>query len=686
MARKYFDNALSWLAFARRVAAQAENENTPLLERVNYLAIVSELLDEFFQVRIAGLEERQEAGMRGLPVETGGARRLLAEVRAGVEEIYARQSEVFRGVIQPALREIGKPIRLWDSLDERDRKIMGDVFHQQLFPVLTPLAVDPAHPFPFISNLSLNLAVMVREPASPADPAGGAERTERFARVKVPPVLRRFVELPDGDGHVPLEQVITAHLDELFPGLEITRCHPFRVTRYNDLEVPDMQVDDLMEAIRSELGRSRFGRVARLEVERDIDPDVLELLMREMEIEDRHVYRVSGLIGLGSLSSQAGMDFPKHRWPPFQPVTPLRVAAGRDLFEVIRRGDLLVHHPYESFAATTGEFLRQAADDPQVLAVKQTLYRASPDSSIVSSLIAAAERGKQVVALVELKARFEEARNIERAVALEEAGAHVVYGLVGLKTHAKLCLVVRREGSDLVRYVHTSTGNYNERTARLYEDIGFFTRDPEIGADVSELFNHLTGYGSRRSYGKLLVAPAELRDRLLEMIEEESSHEDGHIVAKMNSLVDQPMIDALYRASQAGTRVDLIVRGICRLRPGMEGLSENITVRSIVGRFLEHSRIVRFGRPDRGFTYYIGSADWMPRNLDRRVESLTPIEDPALQERLEEILDLCRADDHLSWLLQADGSYARRGGTGEVDLHQSLMERALRRSSLSGAG
>ena len=679
MAKKYFDNALSWLAFVRRVAAQAENDKTPLLERVNYLAIVSELLDEFFQVRIAELEERQEAEMRGLPVKTGGARRLLAEVRAGVEEIYARQSQVFREVIQPALREIGKPIRLWDSLDEQDRKIMGDVFHQQLFPVLTPLAVDPAHPFPFISNLSLNLAVMVREPGSSTD-------TERFARVKVPPVLRRFVELPDGDGHVPLEQVITAHLDELFPGLEITRCHPFRVTRYNDVDVPDMQVDDLLEAIRSELGRSRFGRVARLEVERDIHPDVLDLLMREMEIQDRHVYRVSGLIGLGSLSSQAGMDFPEHRWPPYQPVTPLRVTAGRDLFEVISRGDLLVHHPYESFAATTGEFLRQAAYDPQVLAIKQTLYRASRDSSIVSSLIEAAERGKQVVALVELKARFEEARNIERAEALEEAGAHVTYGLVGLKTHAKLCLVVRREGSDLVRYVHTSTGNYNERTARLYEDIGFFTRDPEIGADVSELFNHLTGYGSRRSYAKLLVAPAELRPRLLEMIEAESAHKDGHIVAKMNSLVDQQIIDALYQASQAGTRIDLIVRGICRLRPGVEGLSENITVTSIVGRFLEHSRIVRFGRPDRGFVYYIGSADWMPRNLDRRVESLTPIEDPKLQERMEEILDLCRADDHLSWILQEDGSYARRGGGGEVDLHQSLMERALRRSSLSGAG
>ena len=677
MARKYFDNALSWLQFVRRVLAQAENENTPLLERVNYVAIVSELLDEFFQVRIAELEERQEAGMRGLPVKAGGARRRLAEVRAGVEEIYARQSAIFRTVIQPGLAEIGAPVRLWDSLDDQDRKILCDVFHEQLFPVLTPLAVDPAHPFPFISNLSLNLAVMVREPDS---------RTERFARVKVPPVLPRFVELPDGDGHVPLEQVITAHLDELFPGLEITRCHPFRVTRYNDIDVPDMQVDDLMEAIRSELGRSRFGRVARLEVERNIDPDALRLLVRELEIEDRHVYRVSGLIGLGDLSGQAGMDFPRHRWPPYQPVTPPRVAAGDDLFEVISRGDLLVHHPYESFGATTGEFLRQAARDPQVLAIKQTLYRASPDSSVVNALIEAAERGKQVAALVELKARFEEARNIERAEALEEAGAHVAYGLVGLKTHAKLCLVVRREGSDLVRYVHTSTGNYNERTARLYEDIGFFTRDPEIGADVSGLFNHLTGYGARRSYGKLLVAPAHLREQLLEMVERESSYEDGHVVAKMNSLVDQPMIDALYRASQAGTRIELIVRGICRLRPGVPGMSENITVRSIVGRFLEHSRIVRFGRPERGFTYYIGSADWMPRNLDRRVESLTPIEDPALQERLEEILDLCRADDHLSWLLQPDGSYLRRGGTGQVDLHQSLMERALRRSPLSAAG
>ena len=667
----YLVRELSQLEFVRRVLAQAQRERTPLLERVRYIAIVSELIDEIYQVRVAELEEKVDAGFEGL-LRTGmSAPELLERIRSVVAEICEQQGRVFRTELQPALDGLGIHILLWDALDDTDRAYLHRVFHDRVYPVLTPLAVDPAHPFPYISNLSMNLAVMVMK----------AETGEqRFARVKVPPILPRFIELPDRRGFVPLEQLISAYIDELFPGMQVSKCHPFRLTRNTDYELAEFETNDLLAALKSEIGRRRRGQVMRLEVERDIDPDVLDLLMRELEIKDRHVYRIAGLLDLGSLTTLANLDVPELRWKPFPPVVPAGLSGKRTFFELISEGDLLVHHPYESFAASTAEFVLESAHDPDVLGIKQTLYRTSSDSSIARSLITAAELGKQVVALVELKARFDEERNIERAQALEEAGVHVVYGLVGLKTHAKLCLVVRQEEGRLARYVHTSTGNYNEKTARMYEDVGLFTKDPQIGADVSDLFNHMTGYSKQKSYRKLVVAPTELRDHFLEMVRRESEHTDGHIVAKLNGLVDERMINALYQASQAGARIDLIVRGVCCLRPGVPGLSENITVRSIVGRFLEHSRILRFGRPERGFLYYIGSADLMPRNLDRRVEALFPVEDPKAQHRLEEILDLCRADDHLSWVLQPDGTYEPRGLKRGLDLHQALMDLALERS------
>ena len=668
---RFLVRELSHVEFVRRVLAQAERKRTPLLERVRYIAIVSDLIDELFQVRLTDLEDKVDAGFRDPERGDKPAHELLNQIREVVIELDTRQSRIFRTELGPALEDLDIRIRLWDDLDETDRTYFHQVFHDQVFPVLTPLAVDPAHPFPYISNLSMNLAVMVKEAGS---------GVERFARVKVPPILPRFIELPNRRGFLPLEQLISAHIDELFPGMQVSKCHPFRLTRNTDYELAEFEASDLMAALKSEIGRRRQGQVMRLEVERDIDPDVLDLLMRELEIKDRHVYRIAGLLGLGSLTTLADLDLPEHRWKVFPPAVPPRITAQGSFFDLISEGDFLVHHPYESFAASTAEFVHEAAHDPNVLGIKQTLYRTSSESSIARSLITAAELGKQVVALVELKARFEEQRNIERALALEEAGVHVVYGLVGLKTHAKLCLVVRQEKGGLARYVHTSTGNYNEHTARLYEDVGLFTKDPEIGADVSDLFNHMTGYSRQKSYRKLVVAPTELRDHFLELIRREADHEDGHVVAKMNGLVDSRTINALYEASNAGTRIDLIVRGVCCLRPGVPGLSENITVRSIVGRFLEHSRIFRVGRPERGFKYFMGSADLMPRNLDRRVEALFPVEDPEAQRRLEEILDLCRADDHLSWVLQPDGTYEPRGMKRGLDLHEALIERAIQRS------
>ena len=669
---RYINRELSWLEFNHRVLALAQNPDTPLLERTKFVAIVNDNLDEFFMVRVAGLKEQLAAGVRHAPPDGMTPLEQLAEIRRSVDALYDRQTQLWRKELSPALGDAGIRFVLWHKLDGADRDFLYGVFRERLFPVLTPLAVDPAHPFPYISNLSLNLAVVVRDGETGAD---------KFARIKVPPILPRFVALPDGERFVPLEQVIAGNLEELFPGMEIVEHHPFRVTRNADFNVEAEEASDLLEAIESELVNRRFGRVVRLEVERNINEDVLELLKRELEIGNDDVYPVRGLLGLGGLWALDSVDKPEHRYEPFTPIVPARLSdPDKSIFDTITESDVLVHHPYDSFIASTAAFIDEAASDSNVLAIKMTMYRTSQNSPIVQSLIRAAALGKQVLALIELKARFDEERNIEWARTLEEAGVHVVYGFIGWKTHTKLTLVVRDEGPRIARYVHIGTGNYNDRTAGLYEDVGLLTKDEELGLDVGDVFNFLTGYSRQKSYRKLVVAPVELRDRMAELIRREAEFDDGHIVMKMNSLADQGIIDALYESAQAGSRIDLIVRGICCLRPGVPGLSENITVRSILGRYLEHSRIYRFGRPSRGFEYYLGSADMMPRNLNRRVEALAPVADPNLQSRLEQILDLCRADDHLSWELLADGSYTRRAFKNDVDVHKSLHALARKRA------
>ena len=546
------------------------------------------------------------------------------------------------------------------------------LFRERVFPVLTPLSVDPAHPFPYVSSLSLNLAALVRDPSS-------GER--RFARVKVPPLLPRFVELPDGERFVPIEQVIAAHLDMLFPGMEIVGHSVFRLTRDADFELEEDEGGDLLEAIESVLRRRLRGATpVRLEVDARASDEVHTLLMRELDLVSDEVYVVNGLLDPSALWSLYEQDRPELKDESWTPVTQPRLEGADDLFRVVSKGDLLVHHPYDSFETSVVAFIEQAARDPAVLAIKLALYRTSEESPIVQALVRAAEAGKQVVALVELQARFDERANITQARTLEQAGVHVVYGIVGLKTHAKVCLVVRREATGIRRYTHVGTGNYNPSTARLYEDVGLLSADPDLGADVSDLFNLLTGYSRQRRYRRLLVAPTTLKARLIELIREEAAAGDGSIVLKMNSLVDPETIEALYEASQAGVRVDLSVRGICCLRPGVPGLSESIRVRSIVGRFLEHSRIFRFGNRERGFMHFIGSADLMPRNLDRRVEVTVPVLDPDLTTRLDEILEAGWEDDTLAWELEAGGSWTKvpteRGANAQERLMQIALERA----------
>ena len=566
-----------------------------------------------------------------------------------------------------------------DDLDEDDRKFLDEEFEARIFPVLTPLAVDPGHPFPYISDLSLNLAVVVRNPSNDEI---------RFARVKVPSLLPRFVVLPDGERFVPLEQVIGAHLDALFPGMAIDEQVAFRVTRNADLTLEDEEADDLLAAVEMELRRRRFGRAVRLEVDARMSDEIRELLVRELELDEDDVYAHTGPLGLGGLWSLVELDRPELKDPAWVPVTQARLTdvddERVDLFAELRRGDILVHHPYESFATSVEEFVRQASVDPRVLAIKLTLYRTSGDSSIIASLIRAAEGGKQVAALVELKARFDEQANIEWARRLEQAGVHVAYGFLDLKIHTKTALVVRDEVDRVRRYIHIGTGNYNPKTAKLYEDLGLLSADDEIGADLTQLFNFLTGFSREVPYRRLLVAPHWLRDRIVELIQGEvaAGAGRGRIRMKMNSLVDAAIIDELYAASAAGIPVDLVVRGICCLRPGVPGLSENIRVRSIVGRYLEHSRIYHFangageGRP----AYYIGSADLMPRNLDRRVEALVPVDDPALQERLEEVLAVNLADDQHAWVLDGDGGWTRTRGAAGITAHDQLQEMAAARS------
>jgi polyphosphate kinase len=675
----YLNRELSWLAFNARVLALAADPRRPLLERVKFCAIFSSNLDEFFQVRVAGLADQVAAGIEGSSPDGRSAETQLREIRAVVERLIEQLTDLWRTELAPAMADAGIRVVGWNDLPLGDRHELAYVFRSRIFPVLTPLAIDPGHPFPYISDLSLNLAVMLRDPAT--------DRT-LFARVKVPTPLPRFLRVGESDQWLPLEDLIAAQLHVLFPGLVVLEHHAFRVTRNADLTVREAEADDLLAAVESELRRRRFGRAVRLEIASSTSRDVREMLVRELDLDQEDVYPIDGLVDLGGLWQLAELRRPDLSDPPWAGVTEPALVVDpddpHDIFETLRNGDVLVHHPYSSFSRSVVEFIRQAAEDPLVLAIKITIYRTSGDSPIIDALVDASEKGKQVAVLVELKARFDERANIESARRLEQAGVHVAYGLIGYKIHTKVCLVIRDDPDGVRRYCHIGTGNYNPRTARLYEDIGLFTADPDIGEDCTHLFNSLTGYGRSVDYRRLLVAPDTLRPGLVARIENEIVHR-GRIVLKMNSLVDHELIELLLRASRSGVEIDLIVRGICCLRPGVPGVSDNIRVRSIVGRYLEHSRLFYFangrgpGRPE----YLIGSADLMPRNLDRRVEALVPVTDPLLVDRLAEILAVNLADDQLAWTLDAHGVWTRLAG-GTVEAHVELQRLALARVAVSG--
>jgi polyphosphate kinase len=669
---RFFNRELSRLDFDSRVLAMAEDSDRPLAERIRFLAIVSDGLDDFFQVRVAGLHEQLRAPGSLTSPDGMTPQEQLVRIGERVRDLVQRQSAAFGADIAPALGQAGFTLVSTADLSERDHALLADVFQERIFPVLTPLAVDPAHPFPYISNLSLNLAVMVRDPV---------RHKPRFARVKVPPLLPRFIGLPDGQRFVPLEQVVALHLPALFPGMEIVSHHFFRVTRDADLDLDDDEAEDLMEAVQAELTRKRRkGRAVRLEVGPDMSPDVLVLLLRELELGSQDVYSVTGLLDLTSLLQIQVPGRAPASARPSMPATQARLRADDgepvDFFAVIRGGDLLVHHPYDSFASSVEAFIEQAARDKDVLGIKIALYRTSgPESPIARALTAAALAGKQVVALVELKARGDEQANIVWAKALEKEGVHVVYGLVGLKTHAKLMLIVRQEGTSVRRYAHIGTGNYNAATAGTFEDLALFTADPDVTADIADLFNYLTGYSRQSTYRKLLVAPTTLRSGMVELIHQEALSPEGRIVIKVNNLVDSEVIDALYRASQAGAQIDLIVRGICCLKPGVPGLSEGIRVRSLVGHYLEHSRIFRFGGAADPHVL-IGSSDLMPRNLDRRVEAVVPVTDPELNKQIGQFLELELTDDTLAWELAADGTWSKVAAETGINT-QKLMQRAI---------
>jgi polyphosphate kinase len=677
----YENRELSWLDFNDRVLQLAEDETMPLLERAKFLAIYQSNLDEFFMVRVAGLHDQVEAG-----IDTPGSDGLspsetIDRVAARVAELDQRQSREWADSVLPELAENGIKVVTCEACEDHELAAVDRVFRDQIFPALTPLGVGPGRPFPYISNLSLSLAVWLRDPVS---------EMESFARVKVPKeVLPRFVPIGDGT-FIPLEEAIARHLDQLFPGMEIISHEVFRVARDADFTVSD-EADDLLEAVEEELRRRRFGEVVRLEVSASMDAQLRERLVQWLKLEERQVYDVEGMLDLTDLWELHGLEGHSDlRDSAHSPVTPLAFQAEEgeraDVFAAMRAHDLLIHQPYESFSASVLRFVEQAVEDPDVLAIKLTVYRTDDESSLIPALIRAAEQGKQAVCMLELKARFDERRNIGWARALEEAGAHVVHGVPGLKTHAKALLVVRREGDGVRNYVHVGTGNYNAKTARLYEDFGLFTTDRALTSDVADLFNSLTGYARPQEFRKALTSPQYLRDGIIGEIERtiaaHQSGDDARIVMKMNSLVDARCIRALYRASQAGVPVDLNVRGICRLRPGVEGVSENIRVVSIVGRFLEHSRIYGFHRGDES-RYYIGSADLMPRNLDSRVELVVPVEAPDLQAELEDTLQRCFADDTFAWVLDADGDWQRRT-RGERSVHTELVERAQQRAAGSG--
>jgi polyphosphate kinase len=667
--QRFLDREESWLRFNERVLTLAEDPALPLLERVRFLAIFASNLDEFFMVRVAGLTRRMATGLAVQAASGRQPREVLENTAQLAHQLMLRHAACYRDQLCPELAKQGIDVLRWDDLADPERQTLRRLFRDRIYPVLTPLAVDSAHPFPYISGLSLNLAVIV------ADPATG-ERL--FARVKVPPVLPRFVEASPGR-FTPLEDVIAAQLSQLFTGMEVLACHAFRVTRNEDLEVDEDITEDLLQALERELLRRRFGPVVRLEVEESISPEVLELLMKELGIEEREVYRVPGPLDLAGMDAIANLDRPELRYPPFVP-SKTALPRDSDIFATLKDHDVLVHHPYDSFTTSVQQFIEMAAEDPQVLAIKQTLYRTSGDSPIVDALIDAADAGKQVVVVVELKARFDEHANISWARKLEEAGCHVVYGFVGLKTHCKLALVVRQEkDGTLRRYCHIGTGNYHPKTARIYEDFGLLTADPEVAEDVTDLFNHLTGHSRQIPYRQLLVAPHTLRSGLVLRIEREAEHHragrPARIRFKCNSLVDEVVMDALYRASQAGVPIDIWVRGICALRPGVPGLSETIRVRSVLGRFLEHSRVYVFGcggDPE----VWLGSPDLMHRNLDRRVEALVRVRDRQHRDQLIELIDGAMDDTAATWWLDGDGGWTRRTAEGDeplTDVQTQLM-------------
>jgi len=681
---RFLDRELSWLAFNQRVLELAEDANQPLLERANFLAIFASNLDEFFMVRVAGLKRRIATGI-AVPTNVGRAPLdVLADISERAHELQARHARAFREMVKPDLDAAGIHIEAWNDLDANDRARIDEIFSAQIFPVLMPLAVDPAHPFPYISGLSLNLSIRVRNPKT---------GKEEFARLKVPQNLPRFVQLPDDDlgllRYIPLEDLVANHLGELFPGMEVLEQHEFRVTRNEDVEIEEDESENLLQALEKELLRRRFGPPIRLEISDDMDARTLELLMTELQITEQEVYRLPAPLDLGGLFEITKLDRPSLKYPRDVPTTSVSLLPSEpterpDIFASIDRGDVLLHHPYESFATSVQAFLEQAAADPNVLAIKQTLYRTSGDSPIVEALIDAAAAGKAVLALVEIKARFDEQANITWARKLEKAGVHVVYGLVGLKTHCKLALVVRQEkNGNLRNYSHIGTGNYNPKTSRIYEDFGLLTASDTVGKDLTRLFNELSGYAIEKKFKRLLVAPLHLRAGLLKRIDTEAANaragKPARIRIKVNSMVDEQIIDALYRASQAGVPVDVLVRGICSLRPGVEGLSENIRVRSVLGRYLEHSRIFSFlndGDPQ----VYIGSADMMHRNLDRRVEALVRITRPEHLAELEGVLDLAMDEGTSTWELQPDGTWTRHDtapdGTLLADM-QTVLTRQI---------
>jgi polyphosphate kinase len=705
--RYYINRELSWLEFNSRVLHEACDPRTLLLERLKFLAIFSANLDEFFMVRVAALKQQVEAKVAQLTPDGRTPQQQLDDIRTTLSPLVTKQHEQFEEVLRPLLVNHGIHIIDYINLNPKQRSYLDNYFEEQIFPVLTPLAVDPSHPFPFISNLSLNLAVVVKNPET---------EEEFFARVKVPNVLPRFLPLPPelAVSHtgksvhwigVPLEQAIAHNLEFLFPGMNIQEYHPFRITRDADLALEEDEADDLLLAIEQELRKRRMGGTpVRLEIKSHTPASIRARLLEDLDLTENDIYEVDGLVGLKDLMYFMALPLPELKEPPRQSLVPYRlqrlreptlttdpleVEEGQDFFAVIREKDLLVHHPYQSFSSTVVRFITHAAHDPNVLAIKMTLYRTSGDSPIVKALIAAAENGKQVSVLVELKARFDEENNIYWARSLERVGVHVVYGLVGLKTHCKTVMVVRREKDRMRRYIHIGTGNYNPKTARLYTDLGLFSCREELAADITDLFNFLTGYSRQKSYRQVLVAPVNMREQFLGLIHREIENVQngfsGRIVAKMNSLVDPQIIATLYEASRAGVQIDLIVRGICCLRPGLKDISENIRVISIIGRFLEHSRIYYFynnGQEE----IYIGSADWMRRNLDRRVEVITPIKDADIAKDLQEILGIMLADNRQAWELQPDGSYIqRRPGDDcpETSSQKILLNMALRSTGIA---